>query len=118
MEQFKNQTLKNMNDAHTSYYIVRSYNMSYFRTNKMKRVVDVYFTSLFFKEELTHNVTGVGGFIGTLNTAENIYIGALSRGSISFYTYLSNCKQLNINKLTSNGIVVEYEFDNDDPNQF
>ena len=118
MEEFKNQALKKMNDANTSYDIVRSYNMNYIRTNKMKRVLYVYFTSFFFKEELTHNVSGVGGYVGTLNTAENIYISALSRGSTTFYTYVSNVKQLNINKLTSYGIALEYEFDNNDPNQF
>ena len=118
MEQFKNQTFTNMNDANTSYDIVRSYNMSYIRTSKMKRVVDIYFTSLFFKEEHTHNVTGIGGFVGKLNTAENIYISAISRGSISHFTYLSNWKQLNLNTLTSNGLKMEYEFDNNDPNQY
>jgi hypothetical protein len=118
MEQFKNQTLINMNDANTSYDIVRSYNMSYVRTSKMTRVVDIYFTSLFFKEEHTHNVTGVGGFVGTLNNTENIYISAISRGSISHFTYVANWKQLNLNKLTSNGVTIEYEFDNQDPTQY
>ena len=118
MEQFKTQTLKNMNDAHTSYDILRSYNMSYIRTSKMKNVVDIYFTSLFFKEEYTHPITGLGGFIGALKNTENTYISALSRGSVSFFTYVSNWKQLDVNKLLSNGLNHEYEFDNHDPKQF
>lgn len=118
MEQFKIQTLTKMNDANTSYDIVRSYNMSYIRSSKMNRVVDIYFTSLFFKQEHIHNVTGIGGFVGKLTSAENIYISGISFGSTSYFTYVSNCEQLNVNHLTSKGITLEYEFDNNDPNQF
>jgi hypothetical protein len=118
MEQFKTQTLTYMNDAHTSYDILRSYNMSYIRTSKMQRVVDIYFTSLFFKEELSHSVSGIGGFVGALKNAENTYISSISCGSQSFFTYVSNWDQLDLNKLKSNGITLEYEFDNQDPKQF
>ena len=118
MEQFKNQTLACYRDANTSYDIIRSYNMSYIRSSKMTRVVDIYFTSFFFKEGHTHITGGVGGFVGTLNNTENVYICAISLGPTTYYTYLSNWSQLNLNKLTSNGLSLEYEFDNNDPNQF
>ena len=118
MEQFKTQTIANMNDAHTSYDILRSYNMSYIRSSKMQKVIDIYFTSLFYKQELSHSVSGIGGFIGALKSAENTYISSISRGSQTFFTYVSNWDQLNVNKLISNGITLEYEFDNRDPKQF
>jgi hypothetical protein len=118
MEQFKTQTIANMNDAHTSYDILRSYNMSYIRSSKMQKVIDIYFTSLFYKQELSHNVSGIGGFIGALKSAENTYISSMSRGSQTFLTYVSNWDQLDLNKLTSNGVTLEYEFDNQDPKQF
>jgi len=118
MEQFKTQTIANMSDAHTSYDILRSYNISYIRTSKMQKVIDIYFTSLFYKQELSHSVSGFGGFIGALKNAENTYICAISRGSHTFFTYMSNWDQLDLNKLTSNGVTLEYEFDNQDPKQF
>jgi hypothetical protein len=118
MEQFKTQTIANMSDAHTSYDILRSYNMSYIRSSKMQKVIDIYFTSLFYKQELSHSVSGIGGFIGALKNAENTYISAISRGSHTFFTYMSNWDQLDLNKLTSNGVTLEYEFDNQDPKQF
>jgi len=118
MEQFKTQTIANMSDAHTSYDILRSYNMSYIRSSKMQKVIDIYFTSLFYKQELSHSVSGLGGFIGALKNAENTYISAISRGSHTFFTYMSNWDQLDLNKLTSNGLTLEYEFDNQDPKQF
>jgi hypothetical protein len=118
MEQFKTQTIANMNDAHTSYDILRSYNMSYIRSSKMQKVIDIYFTSLFYKEEPTHSVLGFGGFIGALKSAENTYIFSISRSSQTFFTYVSNWDQLDLNKLISNGLTLEYEFDNRDPKQF
>jgi hypothetical protein len=118
MEQFKTQTIANMSDAHTSYDILRSYNISYIRTSKMQKVIDIYFTSLFYKQELSHSVSGFGGFIGALKNTENTYICAISRGSHTFFTYMSNWDQLDLNKLTSNGVTLEYEFDNQDPKQF
>ena len=118
MEQFKNQTLARYRDANTSYDIIRSYNMSYVRSSKMTRVVDIYFTSLFFKHGRSRISGGVGGFVGTLNNTEYIYISAISLGSTSYFTYFSNWKQIDLNKLTSNGLTMEYEFDNNDPNQY
>ena len=118
MEQFKNQTLARYRDANTSYDIIRSYNMSYVRSSKMTRLVDIYFTSFYFKEEARNFIGGIGGFVGTLNNTENVYICATSFGSTTYFTYLSNWKQLNLNKLTSNGLTMEYEFDNNDPNQY
>ena len=118
MEQFKNKTLARYRDANTSYDIIRSYNMSYVRSSKMTRVVDIYFTSLFFKHGRSRISGGVGGFVGSLNNTENIYISAISLGSTSYFTYFSNWKQIDLNKLTSNGLTMEYEFDNNDPNQY
>ncbi len=86
MEQFKTQTIANMNDAHTSYDILRSYNMSYIRSSKMQKVIDIYFTSLFYKQELSHSVSGLGGFIGALKSAENTNISSIARGSQTFFT--------------------------------
>ena len=118
MEQFKNQTLACYKDANTTYDIIRSYNISNVRTSKMTRLVDIYFTSFYFKEEARNFIGGIGGFVGTLNNTENVYICATSFGSTTYFTYLSNWKQLNLNKLTSNGLTMEYEFDNNDPNQY
>ena len=50
MEQFKNQTLARYTDALTCYDIIRSYNMTYIRSSKMKRIIDIYFTLLPCKE--------------------------------------------------------------------
>jgi hypothetical protein len=118
MEQFENQTMTRSYDANTSYDIIRGYDIGFIRKSKMKRVIDIYFTSLFFKEENTHNVTGVGGFIGAINNTEFTYISALTFGTLSHFTYVSNWKQMNLNALTSSGVTIDYEFDNQDPNQF
>ena len=118
MEQFKNQTLARYIDAHTCYDVIRSYNMSYVRTSKMTRLVDIYFTSFCFKEGPRNIIGGIGGFLGTLNNTENVYICATSFGPTSFFTYVTNWSQLNLNKLISNGLSLEYEFDNADPSQF
>ena len=118
MEQFKNQTLAHRSDALTCYDIIRSYNMTYIRSSKMKRIIDIYFTSLFFKEGTPQSSGGVGGFIGKINNNEYMYISAMSYGPTAHFTYVTNWKQLNLNKLTSNGLTMEYEFDNNDPNQY
>lgn len=118
MEQFKNQTLACYRDANTSYDIIRSYNMSYIRSSKMTRIIDIYFTSLFFKEGTPQSSGGVGGFIGKINNNEYMYISAMSYGPTAHFTYVTNWKQIDLNKLTSNGLTMEYEFDNNDPNQY
>ena len=118
MEQFKNQTLAHRSDALTCYDIIRSYNMTYIRSSKMKRIIDIYFTSLFFKEGTPQSSGGVGGFIGKINNNEYMYISAMSYGPTAHFTYVTNWKQLNLNKLTSNGLTMEYEFDNNYPNQY
>ena len=118
MEQFKNQSLACNKDANTSYDIIRSYNISYVRTSKMTRLVDIYFTSFYFKEEAIDFIGGVGGFVGTANKTESIYICAISLASTTHFTYVTNWKQIDLNKLTSNGISLKYEFDNNDTNQY
>ena len=118
MEQFKNQTLACYKDANTSYDIIRSYNISNVRTSKMTRLVDIYFTSFYFKEEAINFIGGVGGFVGTANKTESTYICAISFGSTTYFTYVTNWKQLNLNKLTSNGVSLKYEFDNNGTNQY
>jgi hypothetical protein len=118
MEQFKNQTLARYSDAHTCYDIIRSYNVSYIRTSKMKRIIDIYFTSLFFKEGTPQITGGVGGFIGKINNNEYMYISAISFGSTAYFTYVVNWCQLNITNLTSTGLCIEHEFDNNDPSLF
>jgi hypothetical protein len=118
MEQFKNQTLAHYSDAHTSYDMIRSYNMSYIRSYKMKRIIDIYFTSLYFKEGTPQCSGGVGGFIGKININEYMYINAISYGSIAYFTYVTNWKQLKLTELTSSGLSIEHEFDNNDPNVF
>ena len=118
MEQFKNQTLAHRSDALTCYDIIRSYNMTYIRSSKMKRIIDIYFTSLFFKEGTPQSSGGVGGFIGKINNNEYMYISAMSYGPTAHFTYVTNWKQIDLNKLTSNGLTMEYEFDNNDPNQY
>jgi hypothetical protein len=115
MEQFKNQTLSRYSDALTSYDIIRSYNMSYIRSSKMKRIIDIYFTSLFFKEGTPQSSGGVGGFIGKININEYMYISAMSYGPTAHFTYVTNWNQLKLTDLTSNGLSIEYEFDNNDP---
>uniref|UniRef100_A0A6C0H499 Condensation domain-containing protein n=1 Tax=viral metagenome TaxID=1070528 RepID=A0A6C0H499_9ZZZZ len=118
MEQFKNQTLARYTDALTCYDIIRSYNMTYIRTSKMKRVIDIYFTSIFFKEGTPQITRALGGFIGKININEYMYISAVSYGSSIYFTYVTNWKQLKLTDLTNNGLSIEYEFDNNDPNQF
>jgi len=115
MEQFKNQTLSRYSDALTSYDIIRSYNMSYIRSSKMKRIIDIYFTSLFFKEGTPQSSGGVGGFIGKININEYMYISAMSYGPTAHFTYVTNWKQLKLTDLTRSGLCVEHEFDNNDP---
>jgi hypothetical protein len=115
MDQFKNQTLARYTDALTCYDIIRSYNMSYIRSSKMKRIIDIYFTSIFFKEATPQITRGLGGFIGKINNNEYMYISAISYGSTVHFTYVINWSQLNIPNLTSNGLSLEYEFDNNDP---
>jgi hypothetical protein len=118
MEQFKNQTLTNYSDAHTSYDIIRSYNMSYIRSSKMKRIIDIYFTSLYFKKGSPQSTGGLGGFVGKINHTEYAYISAMSFGPTSYFTYVTNWSQLNLTDLTSTGLSVEQEFYNNDPCQF
>ena len=118
MEQFKTQILERYIDAHTCYDVIRSYNMSYVRSSKMARIVDIYFTSFYYKKGPTSISEGIGGFVGTLNNSENVYICATSFGTTTFFTYVTNWSQLNLNKLISNGLSLKYEFDNNDPNQF
>ena len=118
MEQFKTQTLERYIDAHTCYDVIRSYNMSYVRSSKMARIVDIYFTSFYYKEGPKNFSGGIGGFVGTLNNSENVYICATSFGTTSYFTYVTNWSQLNLNKLINNGLSLKYEFDNNDPNQF
>ena len=118
MEQFKNQTLACYKDANTTYDIIRSYNISNVRTSKMTRLVDIYFTSFYFKEEARNFIGGIGGFVGTANKTESTYICAISLESTTYFTYVTNWKQIDLNKLTSNGVSLKYEFDNNDPNQY
>ena len=118
MEQFKNQTLACYKDANTTYDIIRSYNISNVRTSKMTRLVDIYFTSFYFKEEAINFIGGIGGFVGTANKTESTYICAISLESTTYFTYVTNWKQIDLNKLTSNGVSLKYEFDNNDPNQY
>jgi len=118
MDQFKTQTLARYIDAHTCYDVIRSYNMSYVRSSKMARIVDIYFTCFYYKEGPKNFSGGIGGFVGTLNNSENVYICATSFGTTSYFTYVTNWSQLNLNKLINNGLSLKYEFDNNDPNQF
>jgi len=118
IEQFKTQTLARYTDAHTCYDVIRSYNMSYVRSSKMARIVDIYFTSFYYKEGPRNFSGGIGGFVGTLNNSENVYICATSFGTTSYFTYVTNWSQLNLNKFINNGLSLQYEFDNNDPNQF
>jgi hypothetical protein len=118
MEQFKNQTLARYTDALTCYDVIRSYNMSYIRSSKMKRIIDIYFTSLFFKEGTPQSTGGVGGFIGKINNNEYMYISAMSYGPTAHFTYVTNWNQLKLSDLTSSGLSLEHEFDNNDPSLF
>jgi hypothetical protein len=118
MEQFKNQTLARYTDALTCYDIIRSYNMTYIRSSKMKRIIDIYFTSLFFKEGTPQSTGGVGGFIGKINNNEYMYISAMSYGPTAHFTYVTNWNQLKLSDLTSSGLSLEHEFDNNDPSLF
>jgi len=117
-EQLKTQASSRSNDANTTFDMVRAYDIGFIRKFKMKRMIDVWFTSLFFKEELTHNVTGVGGFIGVISSSEFVYISTLTFGSISHFTYVSNWKQMNYDTMIGHGVTIDYEFNNQDPNQF
>jgi len=118
MEQFKNQTLARYTDALTCYDVIRSYNMTYIRSSKMKRIIDIYFTSLFFKEGTPQSTGGVGGFIGKINNNEYMYISAMSYGPTAHFTYVTNWNQLKLSDLTSSGLSLEHEFDNNDPSLF
>ena len=118
MEQVKTQAVSRSTDANTSYDIIRAYDIGFIRKYNMKRVIDIFFTSICFKEELTHHVTGIGGFIGSIEKNEFLYISCLTFGTVAFFTYVSNWKQINYNTLTRNGATINYEFDNQDPAQF
>lgn len=118
MEQFKNQRLAHYSDALTCYDIIRSYNITYIRSSKMKHIIDIYFTSFFFKEGTPQYSGGVGGFIGKINKNEYTYISAMSYGPTAHFTYVTNWKQLKLADLTSSGLSLEHEFDNNDPNTF
>lgn len=117
MEQYKTQATANYMDAHTTYDILRGYNTRYLRHFGMK-VVDIVFTALYLKEEITQLERGIGGFVGAFSEYESLYINAVSCGTITHLTYVSNLKQMNYDTLTNDGMTIEYEFDNKDPGQF
>ena len=117
MEQYKTQAMANYMDAHTTYDILRGYDTRYLRHFGMK-TIDIVFTALYFKEELTQIRQGICGFAGAFSDYEFLYISTISTGNITNLTYVSNLKQMNYNTLTNDGMTIEYEFDNKDPGQF
>ena len=118
MEQYKTQAIANYMDAHTTYDILRGYDTSNLRQYGIKQWVDVVFTSIYFKEEIEQLICGFGGFVGALSDYEFLYINAISAGTTTNLTYVSNLKQMNYDTLTNDGMTIEYEFDNKDPGQF
>lgn len=118
MEQYKTQATANYMDAHTTYDILRGYDVRYLRDYKIKKFIDVIFTALYFKEEINSLERGLGGFVGALSEYEFLYINAISTGTTTNLTYVSNLKQMNYDILTNDGMTIEYEFDNKDPGQF
>jgi hypothetical protein len=117
MEQYKTQATANYMDAHTTYDILRGYDVRYLRHFGMK-TIDIVFTALYFKEEITQLERGIGGFAGAFSEYEFLYINTVSTGNITNLTYVSNLKQMNYNVLTNDGMTIEYEFDNKDPGQY
>jgi hypothetical protein len=118
MEQYKTHATANYTDAHTTYDILRGYDTRYIRDYKCKKYIDIIFTSLYFKEEITSLERGLGGFVGALTGYEFLYINAITNGTITNLTYVSNLKQMNYETLTNDGMTIEYEFDNKDPGQY
>ncbi len=96
---------------------MRGYDTRYIRNYKCKKY-DIIFTSLYFKEEITSLERGLGGFVGNLSDCEYLYINAITNGTITNLTYVSNLKQMNYETLTNDGMTIEYEFDNNDPGQY
>lgn len=117
MEQYKTQANANYTDANTTYDILRGYDTRYMRHFAMK-TIDIVFTALYFKEEITQLEHGIGGFVGKFTDYEFLYINAVSTGNITNLTYVSNLKQINYETLTNDGMMIDYEFDNRDPGQF
>jgi hypothetical protein len=117
MEQYKTQATANYMDAHTTYDILRGYDTRYMRHFAMK-TIDIVFTALYFKEEITQLERGLGGFAGAFSDYEFLYINTVSTGSATNLTYVSNLKQMNYDILVNDGMTIEYEFANNDPGQF
>jgi hypothetical protein len=82
------------------------------------KTIDIVFTALYFKEEITQLERGLGGFVGTFSDYEFLYINTVSTGSATNLTYVSNLKQMNYDILVNDGMTIEYEFANNDPQQF
>jgi hypothetical protein len=118
MEQYKTQTIANYTDAHTFYDIMRGYDTSYLRRFYTNKIVDVIFTALYFKEDITQLDGGLGGFVGSMSDTEYLYINAISTKNTTNLTYVSNLKQMNYDTLTNDGMTIEYEFANNDPGQY
>ena len=118
MEQYKTQATMKYTDAHTMYDIMRGYDTRYLRRYGMTKYVDLVFTSLYFKEELPQWKRGISGFSGRCSEYEFCYINAVSTGTNTTLTYVSNLKQINFDIITKDGMTIEYEFDNKDPQQF
>jgi hypothetical protein len=118
MKQFKTQATANYIDAHTTYDILRGYDVGLFRKFGMKQMLDIIFTALYYKEELKQAIAGIGGFVGSFKDYEYLYINAISHGTNTQMTYVSNWKDMNYNKLVDDGMEMEYKFDNLDANQY
>lgn len=118
MEQFKTQATANYTEAHTTYDVLRGYDVSYVRRFGVKKTIDIVFTSLYFKEAVTKMKRGIGGFVGAFSEYEFLYVNAVSTGPVTNLTYVSNVKQIDYQVLTNNGMKIEYEFDNTDAGQY
>jgi hypothetical protein len=118
MEQYKIRVTNNYTDAHTSYDLLRGYNNTYLRSSGIYKSIDIMFTNIHFKKEIQRLRSGVGGFVGGYTTNEFLYINTISHGILQNITYVSNLKQLNYDTLVNDGMTIDYEFDNNDPEQF
>jgi hypothetical protein len=117
MEQYKIKSTANYTDAHTTYDILRGYDVRYLRHFGMK-TIDIVFTALYFKETFSGFERGIGGFVGAFSDYEFLYINAISSGDTTNLTYVSNLKQIEYKTLIDNGMKIKYKFNNNDPTQF
>jgi len=114
MAQYKIQATVKYAQAHATYDIARGYD-THILCTPMRKAVDIIFTTLYVKE-LSQVESGLVGFVGALSKYEYLYINAVSFESCTYFTYTSNWK-MDYSTLKDNGLTLEYEFDNGNPQQ-